>query len=310
MDPQQRLFLEEGFKAFEDAGYSPGLLSNMKCGVYLGIMSHEYEQLLSEQKASEMSVLSASYAMAAARIAYLLNLKGPAIPIDTACSSSLVATHLACQALRHQEIDMALVGGVSLYLTPGSYIGMCAAGMLSPDGQCKTFDASANGFVPGEGVGALVLKRLADAEADHDQIYGVIIGSGINQDGATNGITAPSVKSQMELEREIYEKYRIDPASISYVEMHGTGTKLGDPIELEALATVFQEKTQRKQYCAIGSVKTNIGHTSAAAGVASLQKVVLAMKAKKLVPSLHFEQPNEHFDFKASPFYVNTAVQD
>ena len=310
MDPQQRLFLEEGYKAFEDAGYSPGLLSNMKCGVYLGIMSHEYEQLLSEQKASEMSVLSASYAIAAARIAYLLNLKGPAIPIDTACSSSLVATHLACQALRHQEIDMALVGGVSLYLTPGSYVGMCSAGMLSPDGRCKTFDASANGFVPGEGVGALVLKRLADAEADHDQIYGVIIGSGINQDGATNGITAPSVKSQMELEREIYEKYRIDPASISYVEMHGTGTKLGDPIELEALASIFQEQTQRKQYCAIGSVKTNIGHTSAAAGVASIQKVLLAIKQKRLVPSLHFEQPNPHFDFAASPFYVNTCVQD
>ena len=205
---------------------------------------------------------------------------------------------------------MALVGGVSLYLTPDSFIGMCGAGMLSPDGQCKTFDASADGFVPGEGVGALVLKRLADAEADHDQIYGVIIGSGINQDGATNGITAPSVKSQSELEREIYEKYAIDPDSISYVEMHGTGTKLGDPIELEALATVFQERTQRKQYCAIGSVKSNIGHTSAAAGVAGLHKVLLAMQQKKLVPTLHFQQPNEHFDFAASPFYVNTRVQD
>src|SRR5262249_14531975 len=175
---------------------------------------------------------------------------------------------------------------------------------------CKTFSAHANGFVPGEGVGALVLKRLADAEADHDQIYGVIIASGINQDGATNGITAPSVNSQIELEREIYEKYQIDPASIGYVEMHGTGTKLGDPIELQALATVFQERTRRKQYCAIGSVKTNIGHTIAAAGVAGLQKVLLAMKHKKLVPSLHFEQPNEHFDFEASPFYVNTEVQD
>src|SRR5579864_7221104 len=174
----------------------------------------------------------------------------------------------------------------------------------------KTFDASANGFVPGEGVGALVLKRLADAEADHDQIYGVIIGSGVNQDGATNGMTAPSVKSQMELEREIYEKYQIDPASISYVEMHGTGTKLGDPIELEALATVFQEKTQRKQYCAIGSVKSNIGHTSAASGVASVHKVLLAMREEKLVPTLHFEQPNPYFDFAASPFYVNTTVQD
>ena len=310
MDPQQRLFLEEGYKAFEDAGYSPQLLSNRKCGIYLGIISQEYSLLLSQQKASEMNLLGTSSAIAAARLAYLLNLKGPALAIDTACSSSLVAAHLACQALSNQEIDMALVGGVSLYLTPDSYIGMCSAGMLSPDGQCKTFDTSANGFVPGEGVGALVLKRLADAEANHDHIYGVIIGSGMNQDGATNGITAPSVKSQIDLVREIYEKYAIDPASISYVEMHGTGTKLGDPIELEALSTVFQEKTQRKQYCAIGSVKSNIGHTSAAAGLAGLQKVLLAMKQKQLVPTLHFEQPNEHFDFDASPFYVNTAVQD
>jgi acyl transferase domain-containing protein len=155
-----------------------------------------------------------------------------------------------------------------------------------------------------------VLKRLADAEADHDQIYGLIVGSGINQDGATNGITAPNLTSQIELEQEIYEKYALDPESISYVEMHGTGTKLGDPIELEALATVFRERTRRQQYCAIGSVKTNIGHTLAAAGVAGLQKVLLAMKHKKLVPSLHFEQPNPHFDFEASPFYVNTEVQD
>src|SRR5437762_7226390 len=310
MDPQHRLFLEEGYKALEDAGYSPQLLSNRKCGVYLGIIGHEYGVLLSQRNATEMNLFGTSPAIAVARLAYLLNLKGPAIAIDTACSSSLVATHLACQALRSQEVDMALVGGASLCLTPGFYVGMCSAGMLSPSGQCKTFDASADGFVPVEGVGALVLKRLADAEADHDQIYGVIIGSGINQDGATNGITAPSVKSQMELEREIYEKYRIDPASISYVEMHGTGTKLGDPIELEALASVFREQTQRKQYCAIGSVKTNIGHTSAAAGVASVQKVLLAIKQKRLVPSLHFEQPNPHFDFAASPFYVNTCVQD
>ncbi|TMC16868.1 MAG: hypothetical protein E6J34_19405, partial [Chloroflexi bacterium] len=310
MDPQHRLFLEEGYKAFEDAGYSPGLLSNIKCGIYLGIMSHEYELLLAQQKALTTNILGTNPAIAAARLAYLLNLKGPAIPIDTACSSSLVATHLACQALKSQEIDMALVGGVSLYLTPESYIGMCSAGMLSPDGRCKTCDASANGFVPGEGVGALVLKRLSDAQADHDQIYGVIIGSGINQDGATNGITAPSIKSQIELKREIYEKYEIDPASISYVEMHGTGTQLGDPIELEALATVFEEKTPRKQYCALGSVKSNIGHTSAAAGMASVHKVLLSMQQKKLVPSLHFKQPNPHFDFAASPFYVNTAVRD
>src|SRR5436305_2599580 len=226
MDPQQRLFLEEGYKAFEDAGYSPLLLSNSKCGVYLGIMSHEYDLLLHERSASGTSLLGTSFAAAAARLAYHLNLKGPALAIDTACSSSLVAMHLACQALCNREIDLALVGGVSLYLTEDSYVAMCGAAMLSPSGQCKAFDAAADGFVPGEGVGALVLKRLADAQADHDQIYGLIIASGINQDATTNGMTAPSVNSQIDLIAGIYENAQIDAESISYVEMHGTGTKL------------------------------------------------------------------------------------
>ncbi|MCX8131318.1 MAG: SDR family NAD(P)-dependent oxidoreductase [Clostridia bacterium] len=309
MDPQHRIFLQEGYKAFEDAGYSRQSLSNRKCGVYLGIMSNEYGMMLYKNQVGITNITGNSYAIGAARIPYFLNLKGPAIPIDTACSSSLVATHLACRALLNREIDMALVGGVSVYLGPESYIGMCAAGMLSPEGQCKTFDNGADGFVPGEGVGALVLKRLKDAEADRDSIYGVIIGSGINQDGKTNGITAPSVSSQIELEREIYEKFDIHPDSISYVEMHGTGTKLGDPIELEALATVFTEKTNQKNYCAIGSVKSNIGHTSAAAGIAGIQKVLLCMKHRKLVPTMNFKNPNEHFNFEESPFYVNTELK-
>ncbi|EJQ38405.1 hypothetical protein IEE_05046, partial [Bacillus cereus BAG5X1-1] len=310
MDPQHRLFLQESYKAFEDAGYTSRSLNNKKCGVYLGIMTNEYGMMLYQNQDIETNTTGNSFAIAAARIAYFLNLKGPAIPIDTACSSSLVAAHLACQALINKEIDMALVGGVTLYLTPEAYIGMCGAGMLSPDGQCKTFDNSADGFVPGEGVGALVLKRLKDAEADNDFIYGVITGSGINQDGKTNGITAPSVNSQMELEREVYDKYKIHPETISYVEMHGTGTKLGDPIELEALSNIFKEKTDKKNYCAIGSVKSNIGHTSAAAGVASIQKVLLGMKHKKLVPTLNYKKANEHFDFGNSPFYVNTEVKN
>ncbi|MFC9712829.1 SDR family NAD(P)-dependent oxidoreductase, partial [Paenibacillus sp. NPDC056933] len=310
MDPQQRLFLQEAYHAFEDAGYSREQLSGSKCGVYLGIMSNEYGLMLYQNQVGANSTTGNSFAIAAARLPYYLNLKGPAVPVDTACSSSLVAAHIACQALKSGEIDMALVGGVTLYLTPESYISMCGAGMLSPDGQCKTFDNTANGFVPGEGAGALVLKRLKDAEADKDHIYGVIIGSGLNQDGKTNGITAPSANSQMELEREIYEKYSIDPETIGYVEMHGTGTKLGDPIELEALSTVYGEKTDKRNYCAIGSVKSNIGHTSAAAGIASIQKVLLSMKHRKLVPTLNFEKHNEHFDFKQSPFYVNTEVKE
>lgn len=307
MDPQHRIFLQEGYKAFEDAGYNARTLNEKKCGVYLGIMSNEYGVMLNRQ--ARANATGNSFAIAAARIPYFLNLKGPAIPIDTACSSSLVGTHLARQALINKEIDMALVGGVSLYLTPESYISMCEAGMLSPDGQCKAFDNGANGFVPGEGAGALVLKRLKDAEADRDHIYGIIIGSGINQDGKTNGITAPSAKSQMDLERDIYETYGIHPESISYVEMHGTGTKQGDPIELEALSTVFQEKTDKKQFCAIGSVKSNIGHTSAAAGVAGVQKVLLCMNHRTLVPTLNFTTPNEHFEFEHSPLYVNTELK-
>jgi acyl transferase domain-containing protein/acyl carrier protein len=309
MDPQQRLFLQEAYHAFEDAGYDPRSLSGHKCGVYLGIMSNEYGMLMQRQGGeSSTAATSSSNAITAARIAYFLDLKGPAIALDTACSSSLVATHLATQALRGGEIDMALVGGVTLYLSLDSYLSMSAAGMLSADGRCKAFDNDANGFVPGEGVGALVLKRLDDAVRDRDHVHGVLLGSGINQDGRTNGITAPSAVSQMELVRDVHERYAIDPAGIGYVEMHGTGTKLGDPIELEALSTVYRERTDKRGYCAIGSVKSNLGHTSAAAGIASIQKVLLCMGHEQLVPTLHFNRPNEHFDFEGSPFRVNTEL--
>ncbi|MBD3314401.1 MAG: hypothetical protein GF344_01325, partial [Chitinivibrionales bacterium] len=304
MDPQHRLFLEESYRAFEYAGYSAGDLSETKCGVFLGIMSNDYNFLVSMSNPESVNITGNSYAIGASRLSYFLNLKGPAIPFDTACSSSLVAIHTACQGLRNREIDMALAGGVTLYLIPESYVGMCQAGMLSNEGQCKAFDDSADGFVPGEGVGAIVLKRLRDAERDNDSIYGVIIGSGINQDGKTNGITAPSVKSQISLERDVYDNYKIDPETISYVEAHGTGTKLGDPIELEALGTVFREKTEKKNYCAIGSVKSNIGHTSGAAGVAGVHKVLLSMMHKTIVPTLHVTKENKLYDFKNSPFYV------
>jgi bacillaene polyketide synthase PksL/BaeL len=304
MDPQHRLFLQESYKAFEDAGYSSNSLSNKKCGVYLGITTSEYMSLLLRNGVVSAPVTSNSYAIAAARIAYYLNLKGPAIAVDTACSSSLVAIHLASQALSSREIDMALAGGVSLWLTPESYIAMSQAGMFSPAGQCKTFDDTADGIVNGEGVGVLVLKRLRDAQEDNDFIYGVILGSGINQDGKTNGITAPSVNSQIELEREIYARHKINPDTIGYVEAHGTGTRLGDPIELEALATVFNEKTTRKNYCGLGSVKSNIGHTTAAAGVAGVQKVLLSMRHRTLVPSLNVTKETSRFDFKNSPFYI------
>lgn len=309
MDPQHRLFLQESYRAFEDAGYSSSTLNNRKCGVYLGISTSDYESLLMRNRILPTAITSNSHAIAAARIAYYLNLKGPAISVDTACSSSLVAIHLACQALLSGETDMALAGGVTLWLTPESYLAMSQAGMFSPSGQCRTFDDSADGIVNGEGVGAVVLKRLKDAERDNDFIYGVILGSGINQDGRTNGITAPSVNSQIELERSIYAKHKINPETISYVETHGTGTKLGDPIELEALATVFKEKTAKKNFCALGSVKSNIGHTTSAAGVAGLQKVLLSLQHQTLVPSLNVKRENSHFNFADSPFYISRETK-
>ncbi|MGH9349345.1 MAG: SDR family NAD(P)-dependent oxidoreductase [Vicinamibacterales bacterium] len=306
IDPQHRLFLQEGYRAFEDAACGITALSDSRCGVYLGVMGHEYGILQHQRGGGAVRATSDSDAIGAARLAYFLNLKGPALSIDTACSSSLVAAHLACQALRNQEVDLALVAGVTLYLTPESFAGMCDAGMLSRQGRCSAFDRDADGFVPGEGAGAVVLKRLRDAERDGNHIYGVIIGSGVNQDGKTNGITAPNAQSQTALARAVYEQYGIDPGTITCVEMHGTGTALGDPIELDALATAFRERTSKTQYCAIGSVKTNIGHTSAAAGVASMHKVLLSLVHRRLVPSLNFTTPSEHFDFGRSPFYVNT----
>ncbi|MGH8079673.1 MAG: SDR family NAD(P)-dependent oxidoreductase, partial [Lysobacter sp.] len=310
MDPQHRLFMQESYRAFQDAGYSSAALSDRKCGVYMGIMSSEYSFLLAQGNPQNIETTSNSFAIGAARIAYHLNLKGPAIPIDTACSSSLVAIHLACQALLNHEIDMGLAGGVSLYLIAESYLGMCRAGMLAHDGQCKTFDNGADGFVPGEGVGTVVLKRLSDAERDGDSIHGVIIASGINQDGKTNGITAPSVNSQIELLRDTYRRYAIDASSIDYVETHGTGTKLGDPIELEALSTVFKEHGGRKNACALGAIKTNLGHTSGAAGVAGVHKVLLSLRNKALAPNVNLKHENALFDFAASPFYLNRTGHD
>ncbi|HVI46024.1 MAG TPA: SDR family NAD(P)-dependent oxidoreductase [Chitinophaga sp.] len=312
MDPQQRIFLEECWKSLEDAGYSRSKLDGMKCGTYVGIMGNEYAYLVKQsgfnQYSSQLMTGNAG-SIFAARMAYFLNLKGPAIAIDTACSSSLVAIHLACQALLNEEIDMAIAGGVTLYLGVEAYQQMCAAGMLSKEGKCKTFDNSADGFVPGEGAGVLVLKRLSDALRDGDHIDGVILGSGINQDGKTNGITAPSVNAQADLLTGIYRKYDIDPETITYVEAHGTGTKLGDPIEVEALTTAFGAFTSRKEYCGIGSVKSNIGHTSAAAGVASICKVLLQFRHASIAPSLHYINENEYINLKQSPFYVNTTLK-
>ncbi len=302
MDPQQRFFLQHCWKALEDAAIVPDQLNGKKCGVYVGASQGDYVQTNNFENASVY--WGNSSAILASRIAYLINLQGPAIAIDTACSSSLVALDMACKSLYHKEIDMAISGGVFIGTTPRFYKLSSMANMLSKDGKCYTFDERANGFVPGEGVGVLILKRLEDAKRDGDFIHAVIKGTGSNQDGTTNGILAPSMKSQARLESEVYEEYDIHPETITYVEAHGTGTKLGDPIEFEGLTRAFKKKTDKTNYCGLGSVKTNIGHTVYAAGVAGVQKVILAIKNKKIPPTLNYKNKNNLIDIKNSPFYI------
>jgi acyl transferase domain-containing protein/SAM-dependent methyltransferase len=311
MDPQQRLFLEESWKALEDAGYPEIRLSGMRCGVYAGVLGNEYQDLVRQNRPPDAYVmLGNSASILAARISYFLNLKGPSLSIDTACSSSLVAVDLACKALQRGDIDLALAGGVALYLSERPFIQMSRAGLLSRDGKCRAFDHRADGIAPGEGVGVVALKRLRDALADRDHVYGVIRASATNQDGRTNGITAPSAASQTSLIQSVCEQAKLDPATIGCVEAHGTGTPLGDPIEVTALAAAYGARTTRRQYCALGSVKSNIGHTSAAAGIAGLAKLLVSFEHRQLPPSLHFEVANQRIPLPDTPFYVNTKLRE
>ena len=305
MDPQQRLFLEEAWKALEDAGYVGDEDTPRYCGVYVGCGPGDYIRLFGDDAPAQAFWGNAG-SVIPARIAYFLDLQGPAIAIDTACSSSLVAMHLACQALWSGEISMALAGGVYLHATPDFYVASNRADMLSARGRCHTFDSRADGFVPGEAVAAIVLKRLSEALSDGDHIYGLVRGSAINQDGTTNGITAPSARSQEALERAVYDSFGIDPRQIQLVEAHGTGTILGDPIEIEALTRAFRAYTSETQFCAIGSVKSNLGHTATAAGITGVIKALLALHHRQLPPTLNFEAPNPNIDFATSPFFVNT----
>ncbi|WDD90504.1 amino acid adenylation domain-containing protein (plasmid) [Burkholderia sp. FERM BP-3421] len=318
MDPQQRLFLEEAWKALEDAGHAGELDKQRRCGVYVGCSGGDYHLLFPGPGASDgdtrarppiQSYWGNAVSVIPARISYFLDLHGPAVAIDTACSSSLVALHMACAALRSGEVSMALCGGVFVQCTAGFYQQAQRAGMLSTTGNCYAFDARADGFVPGEGVGAIVLKRLGDAIADGDHIDGVILASGINQDGSTNGITAPSARSQEELETDVYDRFGIDPRELQMVEAHGTGTPLGDPIEFTALANAFGRYTRDRGFCALGSVKTNIGHTTTTAGIAGVLKILLALRHRQLPPSCNFERPNPEIELDDSPFYVNTRLR-
>ncbi|WP_332979349.1 SDR family NAD(P)-dependent oxidoreductase [Microcoleus sp. A003_D6] len=311
MSPEQRLFLEEAWKAIEDAGIPDRELDGAACGVFAAASAGDYAEWLEQSgMALDGHILTGNHsAILSARLSYLLNLKGPSITVDTACSSSLVAIDLACRSLLSGQCSTAIAGGAFIMNTPRFHLLCGKAGMLSPSGKLRAFSAGADGFVPGEGVGVLVLKRLEDAMQNNDRIHGVIRGIAVNQDGQSNGITAPSSLSQSALEREVYAVSGIDPATITMVEAHGTGTALGDPIEVEAIARAFREKTSRTGFCAIGSVKTNIGHTVYAAGVAAVIKVLLCFRHRQLPPSLHFERANPQISFELTPFYVNNELR-
>ncbi|MEW6991527.1 SDR family NAD(P)-dependent oxidoreductase [Colwelliaceae bacterium 6441] len=310
MEPQQRVFLQACWHSIENAGYNADDLSGSKCGVFVGCAAGDYGLLSREQQTSAQGFTGGATSILAARVSYFLNLRGPCLSIDTACSSSLVAIASACDSLNLGNSDIALAGGVYVMTGPDLHIKSSQAGMLSTDGRCYTFDHRANGFVPGEGVGVIMLKRLADAQRDKDNIQGVIQGWGVNQDGKTNGITAPNAESQMRLQQDIYDKFGIDPSNIQLIEAHGTGTKLGDPIEVEGLKESFKKYTDNQEYCALGSVKSNIGHCLTAAAVAGVIKLIMALKHKKLPPTGNFEKLNEHIGLKGSPFYVNNKLRD
>lgn len=309
MDPQQRLMLQNCWHAIEDAAIDPRSLSGSRCGVFIGCGATDYHQRSREHQFSTQGFTGASMSILAARISYFLNLQGPCLSIDTACSSSLIAIANACDSLVVGDCDMALAGGVAVMAGPMMHVKTGQSGMLSVDGRCFAFDHRANGFVPSEGVGAVMLKRLADAERDGDIIHATIRGWGINQDGKTNGITAPNPVSQTRLMRGIYDKYGVDPEEIQLVEAHGTGTTLGDPIEVEGLNQAFRHYTPKTQYCVLGSVKGNVGHCLYAAGIAGVMKVVLAMKHGQLPPAANFERRNPHIDLADTPFLINAELR-
>ncbi|MBL4976672.1 non-ribosomal peptide synthetase [Bacillus halotolerans] len=310
MDPNQRLFLQSAWHAIEDAGYAGDSMNGSRVGVYAGYskVGYDYERLLSANYPEELHqyIVGNLPSVLASRIAYFLNLKGPAVTVDTACSSSLAAVHMACKSLISDECEMALAGGIRTSLLP-LRIGL---DMESSDGYTKTFSKDSDGTGSGEGAAAVLLKPLQDAVRDGDHIYGVIKGSAMNQDGTTAGITAPNPAAQTEVIETAWKDAGIDPETLSFIEAHGTGTKLGDPVEFNGLCKAFEKYTAKKQFCAIGSVKSNIGHLFEAAGIVGLIKSVLMLNHKKNPPLAHFKEPNPLIHFHSSPFYINQEVAE
>ncbi|WP_437932302.1 SDR family NAD(P)-dependent oxidoreductase [Sorangium sp. So ce291] len=312
MDPQQRLLLEVSWEALEDAGVVPERLARSRTGVFMGVCSQDYGGLQSSPgELDGMGAHSATGTFASIvsnRISYTFDLRGPSMTLDTACSSSLVAVHLACQSLRRGESDLAVVGGVNLMLTPQFAIALSQAAMLSPDGRSRAFDATANGYVRGEGAGVVILKPLCKALEDGDRIYAVVRGSSVNQDGRTQGITVPSGEAQEANFRASLEEAGVAPREVGYIEAHGTGTPVGDPIEANALGRVVSEGREANRVAYLGSIKTNIGHLEAGAGIAGLIKAALAVHHRKIPASLHFQVPNPEIDFERSRLRVPSEL--
>jgi acyl transferase domain-containing protein/SAM-dependent methyltransferase len=312
MDPQQRLLMIYIWKAIEDAGYSASSLSGSNTGIFVGTGLSDYGRLIAQSNVP-IEGYTATGTVASVgpnRMSYFLNLHGPSEPVETACSSSLVAIHRAVSAMRSGECEMAIVGGVNTILTPDLHISFEKAGMLSADGRCKTFSDRADGYVRSEGVGVLFLKKLRAAEEAGDHIYGVILGSAENHGGRTGSLTAPSPQAQAELLKRAYTEAAVDPASVSYIEAHGTGTELGDPIEVDGLKAAFRDLYRSRGaeplagHCGLGSVKSNVGHLELAAGVVGVIKVLLQMKHRTLVRSLHCDTVNPYIQLEGSPFYI------
>ncbi|WP_394831506.1 SDR family NAD(P)-dependent oxidoreductase [Pendulispora rubella] len=312
MDPQQRLMLELSWEALEDAGTLPASLKGSDTSVFFGAIWDDYATLVHQhdrEAITQHTVTGQHRSIIANRVSYFLGLHGPSMTIDSACSASLVAVHVACESLRRGECSLALAGGVSLNVIPETTIGMSKFGGMSPDGRCFTFDARANGYVRGEGGAVVVLKPLSRALADGDSIRAVVRGSAVNNDGASNGLTAPNPVAQEAALRRAYRQAGIDPADVHYVELHGTGTQLGDPIEAAALGAVLGTARAPERPLLVGSAKTNIGHLEGAAGIAGLLKVVLCMQHRQLAPSLHFEKPNPHIALEELNLRVTTALE-
>ena len=310
IDPQQRLLLEVTWEALEDAGLVPQKLSGSATGVFVGIAGSDYYEIMAEARTTNGYAANGNLSSVAAnRISYLLNFTGPSLAINTACSSSLVAVHLACQSLRSRESSLALAAGTNIMLFPEVTASLTNAGMISATGRCRAFDAQADGLVRSEGVGVVVLKLLSQALADGDPIYAIIRGSAINQDGRSNGLAAPNLQAQQTLLQQVYQDTGILPSSVQYVEAQGTGSLLGDAIELKALANVLVANRSFGDKCRIGSVKTNIGHSEAASGIAGLIKVALSLKYGKIPPNLHFQQPNSNVALDKLPLQVQQTLE-